>query len=309
MITEADLKKFAPKMKAEYKRAFLEGQEILAEAGIFESEFRLAHFMGQFGAETNGGTVIRESLTYTTAKRLRQVWPSRFRDKSDAALRPLLNNPRALGDSVYGGRMGNGRNNGDGYVYRGGGMLQTTGKSAVLKYAGGCGLDCGEELLGSYLDDCSATLRFACLEWVHSKCNDWADENNLRKVSKAINTGSATSNIEPVGMENRKAWFAKAWGIWGGKGKPDVPVKAPDGTLTAMAKLGGPPAVVAAGVSGGVPAPPSLEAVSSWKSFGDSAHDIFTWATASPFLVGAVAVVIGSIWFGPMLLSKIRGTS
>jgi putative chitinase len=225
VITEADLKKFAPRCRPEYRKAFLDGQEVMAAAGIFDSELRLVHFMGQFGAETNGGTVVRESLTYTTAKRLREVWPARFRDKSDAALRPLLKNPVALGDSVYGGRMGNGKSNGDGFKYRGGGMLQTTGKSAVMKYASGCEMDCGDAALASYLDDCLVTLRFACLEWEQAGCNRWADENSIRKVSKAINTGSATSNIEPVGMEHRKDWFAKAWGVWGDKGKPDNPKK------------------------------------------------------------------------------------
>lgn len=311
MISEADLKKFAPKMHPDYKAAFLNHQEILAEAGIFENEYRKAHFMGQFGAETDGGRIIRESLTYTTAKRLRQVWPSRFRDKSDAALRPLIKNPVALGDSVYGGRMGNGKTNGDGYKYRGGGMLQTTGKSAVLKYAGACQMDCGDQHLETYLDDCAATLRFACLEWKQSKCNQWADENSLLKVSKAINTGSATSGIQPVGMDNRKAWFAKAWGVWGDKGKPDT--RSKPSVMAGMMKLGAPPAAAAVALQTGAEhsetvtaALPSLDTVVSAKTWADTAADLSGWAMSNMAIAASVgAIAVGFIW-GPTYWPRAR---
>ena len=88
----------------------------------------------------------------------------------------------------------------------------------------------------SLLDDHSVTLQFACIEWVDAKCNQYADENDLTKVSKAINTGSATGSVKPVGMASRQEWFAKAWGIWGEKGKPDTPPAEPMTTGQAVAK-------------------------------------------------------------------------
>lgn len=222
-ITEADLKKFTPKANKEYVAALLDGMDELREAGILESPYRLCHFMAQVAHETGGFTIIRESLHYTSTKRIREVWPARFRNKPDDELKPLVKNGIALGDAVYMGRMGNSMP-GDGYAYRGGGFLQTTGKEAVESYAKALGLKPSPALL----DDIGVTLRFACLEWKESNCCEYADENDLTKVSKAINVGSATSNVKPVGIADRQAWFAKAWAVWGEKGKADKPILSDD---------------------------------------------------------------------------------
>lgn len=244
MITADDLKRFAPKARPEYVTALLGGLDHLRAAGILENPYRLCHFMAQCGHETDGFTISRESLHYTSAKRLREVWPSRFRNKSDADLRPLLKNGLALGDAVYMGRMGNNLP-GDGFNYRGGGFLQTTGKSAVAKYAEACDMEPSADLL----DNIPMTLRFACVEWLESNCCEFADENDITKVSKAINVGSATSNVKPVGIADRQRWFAKAWGIWGDKGKPDRPVVSADvvDAVKGAAVKYGIPATAAAG--------------------------------------------------------------
>lgn len=244
-ITEADLKKFTPKANKEYVAALLDGMDDLREAGILESPYRLCHFMAQVAHETGGFTIIRESLHYTSTKRIREVWPARFRNKSDAELKPLVKNGIALGDAVYMGRMGNAMP-GDGYAYRGGGFLQTTGRSAVERYAKCLGVTPSPMLL----DDVSMTLKFACLEWKESNCCEYADENDLTKVSKAINVGSASSNVKPVGIADRQAWFAKAWAVWGEKGKADKPILSDDvkaATRDVLVKAGGGAAVVGTG--------------------------------------------------------------
>jgi putative chitinase len=166
--------------------------------------------MAQFGGETAGGTIVRESLNYTSVKRIREVWPKRAKKSTDAKLRSLVRNPVALGDWAYGGRMGNRKGSTDGYDYRGGGFIQTTGKAAVADFCGKLGIDLRPDLL----DDPDATLRFACFEWKSSGCNELADANDLLGISKAINTGSANSGIMPNGMEHRTAWFNRAKPIW-----------------------------------------------------------------------------------------------
>lgn len=318
MLTEADLKRFAPKAAKPYVDALLAGADVLREAGILENEHRLVHFMAQFGAETGGGTVLRESLYYTTANRLRQVWPARFRNKSDAELRPLLKNEVALGDAVYMGRMGNDKP-GDGYAYRGGGFIQTTGKSAVKAYAAKLKIRPAPALL----DDHATTLRFACLEWKESGCNQWADQNDIVKVSKAINTGSATSNVQPVGMADRRAWFAKAWGVWGDKGKPDSEPLSPISkkVVTTISTVAGgavvgavegvkstvetAPAVVAAAPP--VPAPSAVVTdtvnnVGLWKGLGETVFSFGTFAVERPFLVGGIVLVVAVLLVGPKFL-------
>jgi putative chitinase len=300
MITRDDIKKFAPKAKPEYVNALIDGLPHLQEAGILNSELRVAHFMAQCAAETGGFNVVRESLTYTTAERLRKVWPARFRNKTDAQLSHLLRNPVALGDAVYMNRMGN-TMPGDGYNYRGGGFLQTTGKSAVAKYCAVCGISISPDIL----DDIPTTLRFACVEWVESKCNDWADENSLVKVSRAINVGSASSSVAPVGMEEREQWFAKAWGIWGDKGRPDVKTNkmAPStkvglgvtGATSGTAVVSNPPPVLTE----------TLASVGAWQAMGKAASAIVTAALAAPMLTGSVLVVAVTVIFWPQITKLI----
>lgn len=73
---------------------------------------------------------IEENLNYS-AKRLVQVWPSRFPNL--AAATPYANNPQKLANKVYGGRLGN-TGPDDGWRYRGRGMVQITGKDNYAKY-------------------------------------------------------------------------------------------------------------------------------------------------------------------------------
>lgn len=76
---------------------------------------------------------IVENMNYT-AKRITQVWPSRF--KTIASAKPYAHNPQALANNVYGNRLGNGpASSGDGYRYRGRGIgAQFTGKVNYIKF-------------------------------------------------------------------------------------------------------------------------------------------------------------------------------
>lgn len=74
---------------------------------------------------------IRENLNYTTAAAIVRVWPSRF--KSAAEAKPYVKKPQALANKVYGGRLGNTGPN-DGWLYRGGGLVQLTGRENYRKY-------------------------------------------------------------------------------------------------------------------------------------------------------------------------------
>lgn len=71
-------------------------------------------------------TPVRENMNYT-AKRIRQVWPSRPEAVQFAG------KPRELANSVYGGRLGNRVGTDDGWLYRGGGVDQLTGRDNYRK--------------------------------------------------------------------------------------------------------------------------------------------------------------------------------
>lgn len=211
MPTRDELLRWAPKAKREYIDTFLELESTLQKAGILHHPLILCHFLGQIGAETNGLTIIRENMNYRSVERIRQVWPARSRKTSDAVLAGFVGNPVALSDWAYGGRMGNKKGSEDGFLYRGGGPMQTTGKYAAQKYCRACGIPFTPEVL----DDIKNGWLFAIHEWVSSGCSSYALENDILSVSKIINTGSAKSGVAPNGLDHRKRWLKRAWAIWG----------------------------------------------------------------------------------------------
>jgi putative chitinase len=75
-----------------------------------------------------GGTMqpILENMNYTTAARIRAVWPSRFPTIESA--QPFVRQPQRLANHVYGSRMGNRPGTDDGFRFRGRGFVQITGR-------------------------------------------------------------------------------------------------------------------------------------------------------------------------------------
>jgi putative chitinase len=84
---------------------------------------RVRGFFSVVVEETGGLRNLEENLNYT-AERAHQVFPSLFPTIQDAI--PYAHNPEAFANRVYGGRMGN-VNPGDGWRYRGQGLIQITG--------------------------------------------------------------------------------------------------------------------------------------------------------------------------------------
>lgn len=81
----------------------------------------------------------RESLYYRTAQSIRNTWPTRFANSGAAA--PYTKNSRRLANKVYNGRMGNTSGSNDGYYFRGGGLVQTTGRNNFVKASKAMGFD------------------------------------------------------------------------------------------------------------------------------------------------------------------------
>jgi len=93
---------------------------------------RLAAFLAQTAHESAGFTAVRENLNYS-AQALMKTWPSRFNATTAAA---YARQPEKIANKVYANRMGNGDEaSGDGWRYRGRGLIQTTGKANYTKLA------------------------------------------------------------------------------------------------------------------------------------------------------------------------------
>jgi putative chitinase len=162
---------------------------------------RIAHFIAQVGHESAGFTRLVENLNYS-AERLAAVWPARFASgnlPNDKA-KTIARNPEAIANAAYGGRMGNDKP-GDGWRYRGRGLIMLTGKASYQQASDATGLD----LVGhpDYLETTDIAAMVAAWYWSTKGLNSMADIDNLEGITRRINGGM-------IGIEDRRARYAKA---------------------------------------------------------------------------------------------------
>lgn len=201
LLTRDDLERLYPHAKPALLNAFAkQADELLARFGINSTKTRLAYFLAQVGHESGGLTITEENLNYT-ANRICQVWSSRF--KSTAQAKPYANNPRALANKVYGGRMGN--NDGDdGFNYRGRGFIQVTGKDGYQEVGKNAGIDLVNNPNLAF--DPETALLVACAFWKWKGLNKFADQGDFTGATKRINGGI-------IGLVDRKEWLKNAESI------------------------------------------------------------------------------------------------
>lgn len=179
---------------------FAQLDEVIADFGI-NTPLRLAHFMAQCHWESGGFKVMEENLKYS-AKRLLEVFPKYF--TADSAKKAEFN-PQMIANIVYANRMGNGNEaSGDGYKYRGRGVIQLTGKD---NYKG----------LDAFIKDADivdnpdlVSKQYAMLSagyfWDKNKINAIADKNDIVAVRKKVNGGTH-------GLENVRELFDKYYSL------------------------------------------------------------------------------------------------
>lgn len=110
------------------------GQEaILNEAIRRGASLTLTAYALATAKHETGGSFgpVTENLNYTTAARIRAVWPKRF--PTLASAEPYVRDPQKLANLVYGGRLGNNTYR-DGWTYRGRGLAQITGRANYAKW-------------------------------------------------------------------------------------------------------------------------------------------------------------------------------
>ena len=208
-VTLDQILRVAPNARSSYRDAFQNGQAILDGAGISDTPQRIAHFMAQVLHESGGLTIQFENLNYS-ADRLPKVWPSRFKPIGPLDPNEYAHNPQKLAKEVYGGRMGN-TNPDDGFTFRGRGLLQLTGKVSYqeattrLRASNPDAPDLvanPDEVISS-----SWCVAIAAAEWSARGCNTFADQDNVTKVTRAINGGT-------IGLSDRKEWLKRTKAVW-----------------------------------------------------------------------------------------------
>lgn len=145
---------------------------------------RLAMWLAQCGYESESFNVVREVLSYQTVKRLRDVFPHEF-TTDDAAQRYVMN-PAGLGNFIYASKNGNGdMASGDGFRYRGGGLIQLTGRANYKGVGEGLGLDLEARPMQIITE--GVAIRTAGFYWQQHDLNTAADNGDFDYTTKAIN--------------------------------------------------------------------------------------------------------------------------
>jgi putative chitinase len=157
----------------------------------------VAHVMAQISHECGAGSEVVENLNYTAA-RMMQVWPARFPTLASAL--PYANNPRALANKVYNGRMGNAAGSDDGWTFRGRGAVQTTGREGYRRLAELTGLD----LIGNpdLVNDPQHFLACGVADFILCGCLPSAEADDLVGVTKRLNGGT-------IGLAARQQWLTQ----------------------------------------------------------------------------------------------------
>jgi putative chitinase len=202
--------KFRALMKNGTALVYLEPLKAAMALHSIDNEQRVSHFLAQLAHESAGFTVVEENLNYS-AQGLAKTWPKRFANQGGSPnelagqngspnelAKKLHRKPELIANNVYANRMGNGDEaSGDGWRYRGRGLIQLTGKNnyRTASFA----LFDSDFLLTSpdkvLLPDVAAMT--AAWFWNANGLNELADAGDIEKVTRRINGGR-------IGLEHRE---------------------------------------------------------------------------------------------------------
>lgn len=147
---------------------------------------RVAAFIAQTAHESGGYRVLEENLRYR-AETLTRTWPRRFPTIESA--RPYHMQPQKIANKVYSNRMGNGDEaSGEGFLYRGRGLIQLTGKNNYKLFSDYVQMPL-EEVPG-YLETPRGAVHSACWFWYVNDINEIADAGDIEKMTRRINGGT-----------------------------------------------------------------------------------------------------------------------
>jgi len=169
----------------------------MAEVGV-DTPHEIASFLAQIGHESGQLQRLEENLNYSD-KGLLATWPKRF-DLVTAAR--CARKPEVIANRVYANRMENGDEaSGDGWRYRGRGLIQVTFKRNYRR----CGEYLGLDLLGdpALLLEPANAARSAGWYWKVAGLDAHDDDDDARSESRIVNGGEH-------GLADRQAILTRA---------------------------------------------------------------------------------------------------
>jgi putative chitinase len=209
-LTISQLRQLLPKNK--YVEHWHHALSVLLPDYDIDTPRRMAAFIAQCAHESGGFSVLQENLNYKP-QALRRLFSKYFPDDAIAGqycAKP--NKQEAIANRIYANRMGNGdESSGDGYRFRGRGLIQLTGRSNYQNFADSIEVD-GRPLrieeVPAYLETFEGAAQSACWFWETNNLNKWADEGDILTLTKRINGGT-------IGLEDRKKHYEHALHVLG----------------------------------------------------------------------------------------------
>lgn len=229
-ITTALLKAADSSNTDAYYDSIVDSMNHYAEVYAINTALRIAHFLSQIGHES-GFKIIEEKGDYKP-ERMREVFGckggmknydkakddcklGRLRDKLWSQEAHYAHNPKNLLGYVYASRIGNGDEaSGDGYTYRGRGMMQLTGRDNYTKFTTAH----NNKNPGDPRDfvahpdlivtDIKYGIESAYYYWDSRHINSIADTDDVVEVTKAVNVGD-------IGLDDRKMRLKKIKTVMG----------------------------------------------------------------------------------------------
>lgn len=177
------------KLKGQVPDSIYKEIPYMAEKFGINTRLRLSHFLAQCAHESSGFKRLDENLNYS-AKRMLEIFKKYF--PTLASTNGYVMNPQKLGSKVYGGRLGNGpESTGEGYKYRGRGIIQLTGKSNYKAFSDFIGEDCvsNPDLIITKYPLASAAFFFMNKKLI-KVCDEGSDVKTITKVTKGVNGGT-----------------------------------------------------------------------------------------------------------------------
>jgi putative chitinase len=164
---------------------------------------RLAHFLAQCAHESAGFRATRENLNYS-ADGLKKIFGKYFPGNPPVNPANYARQPEKIGARVYAHRMGNGNEaSKEGYIYRGRGYIQLTGKDNYAKFDK---IVADDVLTNPNLVANKYALLSAGWFWdsrsLNTSANKGATDAVVTEVTKKINGGT-------IGLPDRIKLFKK----------------------------------------------------------------------------------------------------
>lgn len=201
MITEAQIVKLLPSNKdaAEWLPYV---NNYMAKYGIITKN-EIAMFISQTAHESADYIHISENLNYSAQGLLRT-----FSRRVNSAMASILQHqPEKIANYVYANRYMNGdETTGDGWRYRGGGLIQLSFKANYVDFATECSKPLDET--PDYVRSKEGAVHSACWYWKEHNINKWANIPDVDGASDVINIGRKTEAIgDAIGYTDRLKRF------------------------------------------------------------------------------------------------------